>query len=226
MKIGAGRHERTELCSIRRNGFLAKRLATPAGKLELTTPKPPSLGKDIGISKSQVSPTCGEIHEVVGMSLATPTMGPLRTASRGSRMSQESIHVVGAIVVRDSLVFAARRRPERSAGGLWEFPGGKVEPGEHPEEALRRELTEELGIDVSVGELASRHSTLVGTVLIDLACYWAILVSDDPRASTDHDQMGWFAPEKLAELGWSPADVPIIQEAFLGVDARIGRAGE
>ncbi|MGP5683742.1 NUDIX domain-containing protein, partial [Brachybacterium alimentarium] len=56
--------------------------------------------------------------------------------------SQPSIQVVGAIIVSGGLVFAARRSPERSAGGLWEFPGGKVEPGEHPTGALHRELTE------------------------------------------------------------------------------------
>lgn len=137
-------------------------------------------------------------------------------------MSQQSILVVGAIMIRDGLVFAARRCPERSAGGLWEFPGGKVEPGEQPEAALRRELTEELGIDVTVGELVSRHSTQMGSVLIDLACYRVLVASDAPRASTDHDQMGWFPPEKLAELRWSPADVPIIQDVVRSVAAEGG----
>lgn len=129
--------------------------------------------------------------------------------------SQPPIHVVGAVIVRDGLVFAARRNPERSAGSLWEFPGGKVEPGEKPTEALHRELAEELGVEVHVGGLASRHTTPVGSAVIDLACYWTELLSDAPKTSTDHDQMGWFTPEELAELDWSPADVPIIRDAFL-----------
>lgn len=128
--------------------------------------------------------------------------------------SQPPIHVVGAVIVRDGLVFAARRSPERSAGGLWEFPGGKVEPGEQPTGALHRELAEELGVEVRVGDLTSRHTTPVGSALIDLACYWAELLTDAPTASTDHDQMGWFTPEKLSELDLSPADVPIIRDAF------------
>lgn len=137
--------------------------------------------------------------------------------------SQPSIHVVGAIIVRDDLVFAARRRPERSAGGLWEFPGGKVEPDEAPEAALRRELREELGVEVRVGDLASRHTTPVGSALIDLACYWTELESDAPAASTDHDEMGWFAPDTLPALEWSPADVPIIRDAFVDdVPQRLG----
>lgn len=130
-------------------------------------------------------------------------------------MSDSSpITVVGAIIVRDGLVFAARRSPERSAGGLWEFPGGKVEPGEDAPAALRRELAEELGIDVHVGELAARYTTPVGSAVIDLACYWAELRSDPPASSTDHDHMDWFVPAALPSLGWSPADVPIVRDAF------------
>lgn len=122
--------------------------------------------------------------------------------------------VVGAIITKDDKVFAARRNPERSAGGLWEFPGGKIEPDEDPEAALRRELNEELGIVVSVGKLASRHTTSVGTALIDLACYWTQLSGTAPDSSTDHDDMDWFTPQQLHSLQWSPADVPIVQDAF------------
>ncbi|GAB3556296.1 (deoxy)nucleoside triphosphate pyrophosphohydrolase [Spelaeicoccus albus] len=128
--------------------------------------------------------------------------------------SSSPITVVGAIMTRDGKIFAARRNPDRSAGGLWEFPGGKIERAEQPEAALRREVDEELGIRVRVGALASRHTTTVGTALIDLACYWAQLGSDDPKSSTDHDEMGWFTPEQLYSLKWSPADVPIIRDAF------------
>lgn len=138
-------------------------------------------------------------------------------------MSQPPINVVGAVIVRDGLVFAARRNPERSAGGLWEFPGGKVESGEAPISALHRELAEELGIKVRIGGLASRHTTPVGSALIDLACYWAELLTEAPTSSTDHDQLGWFAPAGLAALEWSPADVPIIPDAFLdGASRRSG----
>lgn len=135
--------------------------------------------------------------------------------------SSQPVHVVGALIMRDGLLFAARRSVERSAGGLWEFPGGKVEDGERPEDALQRELSEELDIDVRVGALASRHITPVDSALIDLACYWAELISPAPISSTDHDLMGWFAPDDLRGLGWSPADVPIINEAFPSEDGTV-----
>lgn len=121
---------------------------------------------------------------------------------------------MGAIITRDGKIFAARRNPERSAGGLWEFPGGKVEANERPDDALRRELDEELGITVMVGSLASRHTTPVGTSLIDLACYWTRLDGVAPTSSTDHDEMAWFTAQQLHALEWSPADVPIVRDAF------------
>lgn len=124
----------------------------------------------------------------------------------------ETLVVVGAIIEKGSKVFAARRNPERSAGGLWEFPGGKLEPGETPEGALKRELREELGIEVNVHALASRHTTPLGNKLIDLACYFATLASDDPVRSTDHDKLDWVEREDLRKLKWSPADVPFIDD--------------
>jgi 8-oxo-dGTP diphosphatase len=123
----------------------------------------------------------------------------------------ETLVVVGAIIEKGSKVFAARRNPERSAGGLWEFPGGKIEPGETPEGALKRELREELGIEVDVHGLASRHTTPLGNKLIDLACYFATLSSEAPVASTDHDEFDWVDRKDLRMLKWSPADVPFIE---------------
>lgn len=121
------------------------------------------------------------------------------------------IRVVGAIVERDGAVFAARRNADRSAGGLWEFPGGKVETGETPEAALRRELQEELGVDVSVGPFIDRSLSDVGSSRIELSCYSARFDGGDPVASSDHDAMQWVALDELASLEWAPGDVPLIE---------------
>lgn len=85
-------------------------------------------------------------------------------------MENPVIRVVGAIVERNGAVFAARRNAERSAGGLWEFPGGKIETGETPVAALRRELQEELGVDVAVGPFVDRSLSDFGTARIELSC--------------------------------------------------------
>ena len=122
--------------------------------------------------------------------------------------------VVGAIIRRRDTVLVARRSPERSAGGLWEFPGGKVEPGESPQQALVREVHEELGVDIEVGALVDRSSVPLGPsgeVVIDLACYEAVLSGPDPTSSTDHDALRWMPLGALGELSWAPGDVPIIE---------------
>jgi len=121
------------------------------------------------------------------------------------------VRVVGAIIRRDNTVFAARRNPERSAGGLWEFPGGKIEPDETPEQALRRELLEELSIDVSVGALVDRSVSEISGLVIELSCYATTLRGPDPTSSTDHDALHWVDLDRLHTLGWAPGDVPIIE---------------
>lgn len=126
-------------------------------------------------------------------------------------VDSQTVRVVGAIIQRGATVFAARRNPERSAGGLWEFPGGKVESDETPEQALSRELQEELAIDVRVGALIDRSTSEVAGKTIELSCYEASLIGPDPSASTDHDAMTWVQVDQLHELDWAPGDIPIIQ---------------
>lgn len=121
----------------------------------------------------------------------------------------KTITVVGAVFTTEDAVLAFRRSPERSAGGKWEFPGGKVESDETPEEALQRELFEELGLKVTIGRLIDRSSTLVGENTIDLACYH---VSADavPSTSSDHDKIVWQPYDRIHELDWAEPDLPAI----------------
>ncbi|HIY23763.1 MAG TPA: (deoxy)nucleoside triphosphate pyrophosphohydrolase [Candidatus Brachybacterium merdigallinarum] len=140
-------------------------------------------------------------------------------------MEKAVIRVVGAIVERDGAVFAARRNPERSAGGLWEFPGGKVEACESPEEALRRELQEELGVDATIGPFIERSLSDVGNSRIELSCYAVHFEGDDPVASSDHDAMQWVPLDDLSSLEWAPGDIPIITvlaERLAALDRQAG----
>ncbi|GLB64144.1 (deoxy)nucleoside triphosphate pyrophosphohydrolase [Dietzia sp. NCCP-2495] len=123
----------------------------------------------------------------------------------------KTITVVGAVFSSSEAVLAFRRNADRSAGGQWEFPGGKVEPNETPEEALRREILEELGLDVTVGPLIDRSSTVVGENTIDLACYH---VSTDqyPTESSDHDKIVWQPLNKIDQLDWAKPDLPTIEK--------------
>ncbi len=121
------------------------------------------------------------------------------------------LEVVAAVIERDGLVLACRRRTDRSAGGLWEFPGGKIEPGETADQALRREIAEELGVEISVvGELTA-DVTVVGGRSIRLVCLRATLLDAAPESSIDHDELRWMLPADLPSLEWAAPDLPAVR---------------
>jgi 8-oxo-dGTP diphosphatase len=117
------------------------------------------------------------------------------------------LEVVAAVIEEDGTVLACRRRPGKAAAGRWEFPGGKVEAGESPEQALTREIREELGIGIRVVS----HLTSNVTGPIKLVCLRAELDSARPVSSTDHDELRWVARERLGELEWADADWPAVR---------------
>lgn len=126
--------------------------------------------------------------------------------------------MVGAAIVDDlrsprSLLAARRSAPEQYAG-MWEFPGGKVEPGETCEAALHRELAEELGVEVALGaEITGPLAQ--GWPLNQSAAMrvWLVqLTAGEPQPLEDHDELRWVRLDslELAELPWIPADLPIV----------------
>jgi 8-oxo-dGTP diphosphatase len=122
----------------------------------------------------------------------------------------EPIRVVAAVIQRDGRILACRRAPHKSLAGLWEFPGGKVEPGETDEVALAREIREELGIEITVGAFIAESVAPAGEAMIHLNAYWAQTTVAGEVSSTDHDLMEWFAPASLETVTWAPADVPFL----------------
>ncbi|MFJ4287229.1 (deoxy)nucleoside triphosphate pyrophosphohydrolase [Paenarthrobacter nicotinovorans] len=130
------------------------------------------------------------------------------------------INVVGAAIV-DSLdaperLLVARRTAPPQFAGMWEFPGGKVESGETPEDALHRELAEELGIEVQLGlELESGNAA--GWALnqrASMRVWFAEVTAGQPAALEDHDELRWVPLADQGEalaLPWIPADLPIVR---------------
>jgi 8-oxo-dGTP diphosphatase len=130
--------------------------------------------------------------------------------------------VMGAAIVRDGRVLAARRSlPEGLAGG-WEFPGGKVEPGEEPERAVVREIAEELGCGIEVtGHLAGEVTIRDGyTLRVALA---SIVEGEPIPRENEHDAVRWLEPDELAAVTWLAPDLPFLDE--LREVLRTGRAG-
>jgi 8-oxo-dGTP diphosphatase len=113
-----------------------------------------------------------------------------------------AVRVVGAAIVRDATVLAARRKPPHRLAGGWEFPGGKVEPGEGDATALARECVEELGVDVVVG---APLAAAAGDGL-ELLLYAARLVRGEPAPLIDHDELRWLTAEQLDAVDWLPID--------------------
>lgn len=119
------------------------------------------------------------------------------------------ITVVGAVLVRDGRILAAQRGAGMSLAGKWEFPGGKIEPGETPEQSLRREIEEELGCEVTIGDRVCRTEHAYDFGLVDLATYWCQLTSGEP-ALTEHAAICWADADELGALDWAPADEPAV----------------
>lgn len=123
------------------------------------------------------------------------------------------VEVVGAAILdAEGRVLAARRGPDMSLPGQWEFPGGKVEAGESHPESLRREIAEELGISIRVGDfIAMGEAPLGGGRLVQLHVYAATWVSGE-LVPQEHDQIRWVAPDALSNLGWAEADLPAVDK--------------
>ncbi len=118
--------------------------------------------------------------------------------------------VVAALIERAGEVLVARRKEEGERPGLWEFPGGKVEQGEGERAALARELREELGVRVQVGELYARLEHIYPDLQVELALYRGSLhQGEEPRALTAQE-LRWVPRRELPGLEFCEADVPVL----------------
>ena len=122
----------------------------------------------------------------------------------------KTIHVVAA-VIRDGegRIFATQRGYGPYKDG-WEFPGGKIEPGETPEEALKREIREELDAEIEVGESAGRIEYDYPEFHLSMDCFFCVLLSGAPILKV-HEAAKWLRPEELDSVAWLPADLSLIE---------------
>lgn len=122
------------------------------------------------------------------------------------------IEVVGAVIVNeDNELFAAQRPEGKSLAGMWEFPGGKIEEGETPREALAREFKEELDCTIKVKEFITRTVYEYDFATIALSTYYSEL-EEGEIVLKEHQDAKWLGVSEISELEWAPADIPAINK--------------
>lgn len=119
------------------------------------------------------------------------------------------IHVVAAVIIKDGKFLCAQRSNTKYLAYKWEFPGGKVEPNERLEDALIREIKEELDCRISIKNhlLTTEHNYDFGTVKID--AFLCELVDELPQC-LEHNEIRWLDSNELGNLDWAEADLPIV----------------
>lgn len=127
----------------------------------------------------------------------------------------KTIRVVAAVIKAtnengDPMIFATQRGYGDFKGG-WEFPGGKIEEGETPREALVREIREELETEIAVGELIDTVEYDYPTFHLSMDCFWAEIVSGN-LVLKEHEAAKWLTKDELDTVEWLPADVTLIEK--------------
>ena len=121
------------------------------------------------------------------------------------------IKVVAAIITKHNKILIGRRASFESLPGWWEFPGGKPEKGESNDEAIRRELMEELGVKTRVGELITNYNHKFLGNVYDLWFYKTKIIKGRIKLNA-HDKLAWIDPNNYSKFKLLPGDIPVLEE--------------
>lgn len=132
----------------------------------------------------------------------------------------KTVKVVAAVITAcnengEKIIFATQRGYGEFKDG-WEFPGGKVEPGETPQAALKREIMEELETEIEVGDLIETIEYDYPTFHLSMDCFWAEIVKGD-LVLREHEAAKWLTKEQLGSVDWLPADLGLVEKIRVGM---------
>ncbi len=133
----------------------------------------------------------------------------------------KTVKVVAAVITAsnengEKMIFATQRGYGEFKDG-WEFPGGKVEPGETPQAALKREIMEELETEIEVGDLIETIEYDYPTFHLSMDCFWAEIVKGD-LVLREHEAARWLTKEELESVDWLPADLGLVEKVRVGMN--------
>ena len=133
----------------------------------------------------------------------------------------KTVKVVAAVITAsnengEKMIFATQRGYGEFKDG-WEFPGGKVEPGETPQVALKREIMEELETEIEVGDLIETIEYDYPTFHLSMDCFWAEIVKGD-LVLREHEAAKWLTKEQLESVDWLPADLGLVEKVRVGMN--------
>lgn len=139
---------------------------------------------------------------------------------RRGKIKMKTVKVVAAVITAsnengEKIIFATQRGYGEFKDG-WEFPGGKVEPGETPQAALKREIMEELETEIEVGDLIETIEYDYPAFHLSMDCFWAEIVKGD-LVLREHEAAKWLTKEQLESVDWLPADLGLVEKVSMGM---------
>jgi 8-oxo-dGTP diphosphatase len=125
--------------------------------------------------------------------------------------NKKNIHVVGAVIIANNHILCAQRGKTKTLPYKWEFPGGKIEQYESAEEALKREIEEEMQIKIEVSEQIEHTVHEYNFGIVHLTTFYCTILEGRPIL-TEHQLIKWLKVEELPSLDWAPADIPVVEK--------------
>ncbi len=132
---------------------------------------------------------------------------------------KKNIHVVGAVIEENNKILCAQRGQTKTLPLKWEFPGGKIEEGETLQEALKREINEEMRCLIEIGEQIDHTVHEYDFGIVHLTTFHCKLIEGRP-VLTEHLSIKWLLPNELTLLDWAPADIPTIEKLVGAFNAK------